>query len=176
MKYLIPAALALMLVGIFAVGLTKDPYELPSALQDRPAPQFELPMLSDSSGSWKTEDLKGQVSLVNAWGSWCVTCLQEHDQLLTLANDHNVTVFGLNYRDDRSRALNWLKRLGNPYRVNGFDADGKVAIEWGVAKAPESFVVDKQGVVRMKITGAISAESLENELLPFIRKLQKEGS
>jgi len=176
MKYLIPAGLTLVLVVIFAIGLTKAPYELPSALQDRPAPEFELPTLASPAEYWRTADLKGQVSLVNAWGSWCVTCLQEHDQLLALAREHNVPVFGLNYRDERSRALAWLRRLGNPYAVNGFDADGEVAIEWGVAKAPESFVVDKQGVVRMKITGAITAESLASELLPFIRKLQDENS
>ena len=175
MKYLLPAGLALGLMAVFAVGLTKDPYELPSALQDRPAPEFSLPTLANPAQNWQTADLKGQVSLVNAWGSWCVTCLQEHDQLLSLANDYSVPVFGLNYRDDRRRALAWLNRLGNPYKTNGFDADGKVAIEWGVAKAPESFVVDKQGVVRMKITGAITVELLQDELLPFIRKLQQEG-
>ena len=174
-RYIVPALVFLVLVGAFAVGLTKDPWELPSALMDRPVPEFELEQLANPQANFSQADLLGQVTLVNAWGSWCVTCLAEHEQLLALSQQHGVNVVGLNYRDQRGKALAWLKRLGDPYLFSGFDPSGQTAIDWGVAKAPESFVVDKQGVVRLKVTGAITDKQIADELLPLIRRLEEES-
>jgi cytochrome c biogenesis protein CcmG/thiol:disulfide interchange protein DsbE len=176
MRFLIPLILFVVMVAFLAVGLKLDPREVPSPFIGKPAPAFNLPQLADSDKTFGSADLKGQVSLLNVWASWCVSCRQEHPLLIALSKQNILPIYGLNYKDEREAGLDWLKRLGNPYTVSAFDADGKVGIEWGVYGVPETFVIDKQGVIRHKHTGPITEEAWQKTLLPLILQLQKEGS
>lgn len=172
MRYLIPLAVFAIMVVFLGVGLTLDPKEVPSPLLGKPAPSFTLPEVSQPDISFTQERLKGQVSLVNVWASWCVSCRQEHPVLVDLSRKGIVPIYGLNYKDERNTALAWLSRLGNPYTASAFDADGKVGIEWGVYGVPETFVIDRSGTIRYKHTGPVTPEALEKTLLPLIRELE----
>ena len=176
MRVLIPLILFIVMVAFLAVGLKLDPREVPSPFIGKPAPAFNLPQLADPGKSFSNANLQGQVSLLNVWASWCVSCKQEHPFLLKLAKQNILPIYGLDYKDEREAGMEWLNRLGNPYTVSVFDADGKVGIEWGVYGVPETFVIDKQGVIRHKHTGPITEESWQKTLLPLIIQLQKEGS
>jgi cytochrome c biogenesis protein CcmG/thiol:disulfide interchange protein DsbE len=174
MRYLIPLIVFLGVVIFLAIGLTLDPREVPSPFIGKPAPRFLLPQVAEPGDTLGNENLKGQVSLLNVWASWCVSCHQEHPILIQLAKQDIVPIYGLNYKDEREAALGWLRQFGNPYRTSAFDADGKVGIEWGVYGVPETFVIDKQGVIRYKQTGPVTEEILQKKLLPLIRQLQQE--
>jgi cytochrome c biogenesis protein CcmG/thiol:disulfide interchange protein DsbE len=174
MRYLIPLVVFLGMVIFLAIGLRLDPREVPSPFIGKPAPRFSLPQVADAGKTFGDEDLKGQVSLLNVWASWCVSCRQEHPILIELAKQNVAPIYGLNYKDERNAALDWLQRFGNPYRSSGFDADGKIGIEWGVYGVPETFVIDKQGIIRYKQTGPVTEEILQQKLLPLIRQLQQE--
>jgi len=176
MRFLIPLILFIVMVAFLAVGLKLDPREVPSPFIGKATPAFNLPQLADPSKSFNNMDLQGQVSLLNVWASWCVSCKQEHPFLLKLAKQNILPIYGLDYKDERDAGNDWLNRLGNPYTVTVFDADGKVGIEWGVYGVPETFVIDKHGVIRLKHTGPITEESWQKTLLPLIIQLQKEGS
>ncbi len=176
MRFLIPLFLFIVMVAFLAVGLKLDPREVPSPFIGKPAPAFNLPQLSDFGKSISNMDLQGQVSLLNVWASWCVSCKQEHPFLMKLAKQNILPIYGLDYKDEREAGLGWLKHFGNPYTAIGFDADGKVGIEWGVYGVPETFVIDKKGVIRHKHTGPITEDSWQQTLLPLIIQLQKEGS
>jgi cytochrome c biogenesis protein CcmG/thiol:disulfide interchange protein DsbE len=175
MRFLIPLAVFLTLVVFLGIGLKLDPREVPSPFIGKPAPNFSLPQLTDASKTLSHADLKGQVSLLNGWASWCVSCRQEHPLLVKLSRQNIVPVYGLNYKDEREAALGWLRQFGNPYLASAFDAEGKVGIDWGVYGVPETFVNDKQGIIRHKQTGPLTEEVLQQTLLPLIRKLQQEG-
>ena len=167
--YLIPVAV-FVAVGIgLAVGLTRDPGTLPSALIDRPVPTFHLPALEGGEG-FSSEDLKGQVSLVNVFASWCVPCRVEHPLLMKLAED-GVVIYGINYKDPADQAQAWLAELGDPFQKIGADRDGRVGIEWGVYGVPETFVVDAEGRIRHKHVGPIQPRDLEQSLLPILAEL-----
>jgi len=170
MKYAIPAAVLVALVVLFAIGLTKDPSKVPSPLIDRPAPAFALP--TPEGGTLVSAQLGGPV-LVNFWASWCTPCLQEHPLLMELARS-GVTIVGINYKDEPEAARQWLARHGNPFARIAQDRDGRVGLDWGVYGVPETFVIDKQGVIRDKIIGAITRKSVDERLLPLVRKLQAE--
>jgi cytochrome c biogenesis protein CcmG/thiol:disulfide interchange protein DsbE len=172
MRYLVPLAVFLVLTVFLAIGLTLDPKEVPSPFIGKPAPEFTLPEVSDSTKTLNPRALKGQVFLLNVWASWCVSCRQEHSVLLELAKRNLVPLYGLNYKDERGSALRWLEQLGNPYIASGFDADGRVGIDWGVYGVPETFLIDRAGVVRYKHTGPLTRDVLETKLLPLIRQLQ----
>jgi cytochrome c biogenesis protein CcmG/thiol:disulfide interchange protein DsbE len=176
MRFLIPLILFIVMVAFLAVGLKLDPREVPSPFIGKPAPAFNLPQLSDFGKSLSNMDLQGQVSLLNVWASWCVSCKQEHPFLMKLAKQNILPIYGLDYKDEREAGLGWLKHFGNPYTASGFDGDGKVGIEWGVYGVPETFVIDKKGVIRHKHTGPITEDSWQQTLLPLIIQLQKEGS
>ena len=176
MRFLIPLILFIVMVAFLAVGLKLNPREVPSPFIGKPTPAFKLPQLADPGKSFSNANLQGQVSLLNVWASWCVSCKQEHPFLLKLAKQNILPIYGLDYKDEREAGMEWLNRLGNPYTVSVFDADGKVGIEWGVYGVPETFVIDKQGVIRHKHTGPITEESWQKTLLPLIIQLQKEGS
>ena len=176
MRVLIPLILFIVMVAFLAVGLKLDPREVPSPFIGKPTPAFNLPQLAEPGKSFGNADLQGQVSLLNVWASWCVSCKQEHPFLLKLAKQKILPIYGLDYKDEREAGMDWLNRLGNPYTVSVFDADGKVGIEWGVYGVPETFVIDKHGVIRHKHTGPITEESWQKTLLPLIIQLQKEGS
>jgi cytochrome c biogenesis protein CcmG/thiol:disulfide interchange protein DsbE len=174
MRYLIPLIVFLGVVVFLAIGLRLDPREVPSPFIGKPAPRFSLPQVADAGKRFGDADIKGQVSLLNVWASWCVSCRQEHPILLRLAKQNLAPIYGLNYKDEREAALGWLRQFGDPYRVSAFDADGKIGIEWGVYGVPETFVIDKRGVIRYKQTGPVTEEILQKKLLPLIRELQQE--
>lgn len=171
-RYLIPLAIFVGMAVFLAIGLTLDPKKVPSPLVGKPVPQFNLTRLEDPAATLGSEDLKGQVSLMNVWATWCVSCRAEHRVLLALAKSGKVPIYGLNYKDTRPEAQRWLQRLGNPYAANAFDADGRVGIEWGVYGTPETFVIDREGIIRDKIIGPITPEILSQRLLPLIEQLK----
>jgi cytochrome c biogenesis protein CcmG/thiol:disulfide interchange protein DsbE len=171
-RYLLPLGLFLVLVVFLGIGLTLNPREVPSPFIGKPAPDFTLPQLDNPGQSLRPADFRGQVALVNVWASWCVSCRQEHAVLLELARRNLVPIYGLDYKDEREAALLWLRQLGNPYTASAFDQDGRAGIDWGVYGVPETFVLDREGIVRYKHTGPITREDLERTLLPLIRSLQ----
>lgn len=174
-RYLIPLAVFLAMVAFLAVGLTRDPSEVPSPLVDKPAPEFELPRVGAEGATLGRQDLLGQVSLVNVWASWCVSCRQEHPLLVDLAASGEVPIYGLNYKDDHDDAVAWLKRFGNPYTASAHDLEGLVGIDWGVYGVPETFVVDSEGYIRHKHIGPMTREDIEQEIMPLVRRLQEKG-
>ena len=173
MRFLLPLGFFVVLVGFLYVGLFRDPHEVPSPLVDKPAPAFRLAQLDDPTKKLGPEDLKGQVWLLNVWASWCVSCRVEHPLLVELAKTNVVPVIGLNYKDTTDLGRRWLADNGNPYKVSVVDADGRVGIDWGVYGVPETFVVDKAGMIRYKQIGPITQESLQKTILPLVRELQK---
>ena len=172
LRYLAPLAIFIVLVAFLYRGLSLDPKRVPSPLVGKPMPEFSLPRLQDASATLGDTDLKGKVSILNIWATWCVSCRAEHEVLLQLAKSSNVDIYGLNYKDERAKAQQWLVQLGNPYVANAFDADGRVGIDWGVYGAPETFIMDQQGIIRHKHIGPLSVDALNNEILPLIAKLQ----
>ena len=171
LKYGIPLVLFAALVAFFAVGLTRDPREVPSPFIGKPAPQFKLTELGAPERTFGPEDMRGKVWLLNVWASWCVSCRVEHPLLVEMAKRNDVPIVGLDYKDERDKGLEWLNRMGNPYALSAFDVDGKVGIDYGVYGVPETFVIDKQGVIRYKQIGAITPEALDKTILPLVRKL-----
>ena len=173
LRFLLPLGFFVVLVGFLYVGLFRDPREIPSPLVDKPAPTFRLAQLDDPSKQLGTADLKGQVWLLNVWASWCVSCRAEHPLLVNLAKANIVPVIGLNYKDTNALGRRWLAENGDPYKMSIVDADGRVGIDWGVYGVPETFVVDKNGMIRYKQIGPITQESLQEKILPLVRQLQK---
>ena len=172
LRYLVPLGIFLMLVGFFAVGLMRDPREIPSPFVGKPAPAFKLQQLHEADRVFTPEDMKGKVWLLNVWASWCVSCRVEHPLLVEMSRKKLVPIVGLNYKDRREDGVQWLAKFGNPYSLSAYDLDGKVGIDYGVYGVPETFVIDKQGVIRYKQIGPITPEALEKTLLPLIRKLE----
>jgi cytochrome c biogenesis protein CcmG/thiol:disulfide interchange protein DsbE len=171
LKYVIPLVIFAALAAFFAVGLTKDPREVPSPLIDKPAPAFKLAELHDASKVFAPEEMKGKVWMLNVWASWCVSCRVEHPLLVDMSKRNQVPIVGLNYKDTRDAGLKWLDKLGNPYVLSAYDVEGKVGIDYGVYGVPETFVIDKQGVIRYKQIGPITPEAWDKTILPLIRKL-----
>ena len=172
-KFLIPLALFGVLVVFLGVGLGLDPHEVSSPLVNKPAPAFKVPQLEQPELQFAAEDMKGQVWLFNVWASWCVACRQEHPVLMQFARQKLVPIVGLDYKDQRKDALGVLKRSGNPYDINAFDADGRVGIDYGVYGVPESYLIDKAGIIRYKHIGPITADALEKTIIPLINELKK---
>lgn len=172
-KFLIPLGLFVVLVLFLAVGLGLDPREVPSPLVNKPAPAFKLTQLEQPELQIGTDELKGKVWLFNVWASWCVACRQEHPVLMEFARTGMVPIIGLDYKDQRKDALGVLRRAGNPYDITAFDSDGRVGIDYGVYGVPESYVIDKAGVIRYKHIGPITAEALQKTIIPLINELKK---
>lgn len=172
-KYLLPLVLFLVLVVFLAIGLSRDPREVPSPLVNKPAPAFSLPQLADPGRVFKSEEMKGKVWLLNVWASWCVACREEHPLLLELSRSRLVPIYGLNYKDERQDALNWLEEFGDPYLMSLADADGRVGIDFGVYGVPETFVIGPDGVIRYKQIGPVTAEALRDRIIPLVKELQK---
>ncbi|MCZ2102840.1 MAG: DsbE family thiol:disulfide interchange protein [Comamonadaceae bacterium] len=171
-KGLVPLAVFVVLVAFLGIGLTLNPRELPSPLIDKPLPAFSLPQLSAPEKTLSAEDLRGKVWMLNVWASWCVACRIEHPVLVELSKtDRSVLIYGLNYKDKRDDALQWLMRFGNPYTESISDTQGLVGIDLGVYGVPETFIIDKQGVIRHKQIGPITPEVLKDTILPLMRKL-----
>lgn len=175
MRYIIPLVLFIVVSVFLARGLYLDPRDIPSVLIEKPAPEFSLPKLLKPDEKLQRKDLLGQVSLFNAWGTWCPTCFQEHPVLVEIVKQYGIPIYGLDYKDERGKALAWLQKYGNPYRDIAFDQDGRSSIDWGVYAAPETFVVDKQGIIRYKHKGAITMQLFRETLLPLIQKLEQES-
>ena len=171
LKFIIPLAVFIALAAFFAIGLTRDPREVPSPFIGKPAPEFRLEQLSDEKLAFTPADMKGKVWLLNVWASWCVSCRVEHPLLVEMSKRNVVPIVGLNYKDKRDEGLAWLQRFGNPYSLSAFDVDGKVGIDYGVYGVPETFVIDKEGVIRYKQIGPITPEALEKKIMPLVREL-----
>lgn len=170
-KYLVPLAIFVVLGLLLAYGLNLDPRKIPSPLIGKSLPAFSLTTVADPARNVGRDDLLGRAYLLNVWASWCVACRQEHPLLNELARNKTVTIIGINYKDKREDALGWLGSLGNPYELSLADIDGRLGIELGVYGVPETFVIDKQGVIRYKQIGPITPEVWEQKLAPLIKEL-----
>jgi cytochrome c biogenesis protein CcmG/thiol:disulfide interchange protein DsbE len=170
-RYFVPLAVFVVLMVFLAIGLTLKPRELPSALLGKPAPAFVLPTLNTPTTSLSTRDLRGQVWVLNVWASWCVACRDEHATMVEMAKLKLVPIYGLNYKDQRADALGWLARFGNPYVASLSDTDGLVGIDYGVYGVPETFVIDKAGVIRRKFVGPVTAQTVRDEIVPLVARL-----
>jgi cytochrome c biogenesis protein CcmG/thiol:disulfide interchange protein DsbE len=169
-RFLLPLAGFALLLAVLAVGLVRAPQKsiLPSPLIGKPVPQFTLPNLFDNTQPLSSASLKGHWSLVNVWGTWCVECRAEHEVLLQIKQEARVPIIGIDWKDQNEDALTWLEQLGNPYERVGTDQDGRVAIDWGVYGAPESFLINPAGTVVYKHIGAMTSQVWQQEFLPRV--------
>ncbi len=171
--FLLPAILFGAIAVYFGIGLTKDPRILPSALIDKPAPDFDLPALHDSKPRFATTNLGGEVKIVNVFASWCVPCKIEHPVFMRFSEQNDTPLYGINYKDKKTDALAWLARLGDPYDRIGQDLSGRVGIEWGVYGVPETYIIDKQGRIRYRHVGPVLPKAMAETILPLIEELKK---
>jgi cytochrome c biogenesis protein CcmG/thiol:disulfide interchange protein DsbE len=192
-RFLIPMALFVILVGFLAVGLNLNPHEVPSPLINKPAPAFQLQQLTDAEKPFSPKDMQGKVWLLNVWSSWCVSCREEHPLLVAFSKKSSLPIVGLSYKEvrgdsetdvskmspadelqlTRQRSTAWLASHGNPYTLIALDVDGRVGIDYGVYGVPETYVIDKAGVIRYKQIGPITPEALDNKILPLVKELEK---
>ena len=192
-RFMIPVALFAILVVFLGIGLTLDPHEVPSPLVGKPAPTFNLRQLANADKPFSPKDMQGKVWLLNVWSSWCVSCRTEHPLLVAFARQGRLPIVGLSYKevrgdgaidssklsaDDelemtRSRATSWLAERGNPYVVVALDVDGRVGIDYGVYGVPETYVVDKAGIIRYKQIGPLTPDALDKKILPLVKELEK---
>ncbi len=169
----IPLLVFLVMAVFFAIGLTMNPRDIPSPLIGKPVPEFSLPPVKGRTLGLASADLRGQVSLVNVFASWCVACREEHPVLMGLRDTGIVPIHGINYKDKPEDAQAWLDQLGDPYTRTGADSSGRVGIDWGVYGVPETFVIDRDGLIVHKHIGPISPQALRDTIMPIINKLQK---
>jgi cytochrome c biogenesis protein CcmG, thiol:disulfide interchange protein DsbE len=170
---LLPVLGFLGLVAAFALGLRDDPNLVPSPLVGKPVPVFDLPPVAGRSPGLSSRDLHGQVSLVNVFASWCVSCREEHPLLLRLEQSGLVPIEGLDYKDKPGDAVRWLAAMGDPYARIGADIDGRVAIDWGVYGVPETFVVDRRGIIAFKQIGPMTPAVFDGTIAPLIARLRE---
>ena len=171
-RLIVPVLVVFVLIVLLGYGLTRRPDILPSAFIDKPAPAFDLPTLASDRERISAADLKGSVTLVNVWASWCVACRAEHELITAVSRRTGVPVVGLNYKDTKEDALRWLGRYGNPFAVVAFDPSGAVGIDWGVSAVPETFVIDAEGIIRYKVVGPITREEMNATLIPKLEQLK----
>ena len=176
LRYLIPLGIFLVLVVFLAIGLGRDPHEVPSPLINKAAPTFRLPQLKEPAKTFSAEDMRGKVWILNVWASWCVACQDEHPLLLEYAKSGVVPIYGLNYKDKREDALAWLDELGDPYVVSAADVDGRVAIDYGVYGAPETYLIDQSGTIRFKQIGPVTRDVWSDKILPLVQELNRQGA
>ncbi|MEW6707165.1 DsbE family thiol:disulfide interchange protein [uncultured Methylibium sp.] len=172
-RYLVPLFTFVVMAGFLAVGLQRNPREVPSPLVDKPAPAFDLPQLHDPAARLTAEQMKGRVWVLNVFASWCTPCLAEHPYVTQLARQPGITVIGLNYKDRPEDAKGWLRKHGDPYAKIAVDAEGRVGIDYGVYGVPETYLIDKQGVIRHKQIGPITPQTLTETILPTLSKLNQ---
>ena len=173
-RALLPLAAFIVLVVFLGIGLTKDPRKLPSTFIGKTAPAFNLPQLHNLDKTFSPKEMLGKVWVLNVWASWCVSCRAEHHVLNSMIKNNKVNLVGLNYKDDVADARAWLGRYGNPYQLSASDVEGVAGIEWGVYGVPETFVMDKKGIVRLKHTGPVTDKDIIEEIIPMIKQLEKE--
>ena len=176
LRYLIPLGIFLVMVVFLAIGLRRDPREVPSPLINKAAPTFRLSQLKEPSKTFSAEDMRGKVWVLNVWASWCVSCREEHPLLLKYSETGAVPIYGLNWKDHREDALAWLGELGDPYVLSVTDLDGRVAIDYGVYGAPETYLIDQNGTIRYKQIGAVTADVWQDKILPLVQQLNREGA
>jgi cytochrome c biogenesis protein CcmG/thiol:disulfide interchange protein DsbE len=169
----LPLILFVVLVMFLLVGLRRDPHEVPSPLINKSAPDFQLPQLQQATATFSAKEMRGKVWLLNFWGTWCVACREEHPLLVQYARTGVVPIYGVDYKDERAAALQWLDEFGNPYTLTAFDVDGRVSIDYGVYGAPESYLIDRNGVIRYKQIGPITEDVWQNKILPLAKELNK---
>lgn len=167
-RYILPIGLFAALIAVFYLGLGRDKETIPSPLIGKPAPTFEIARVDDPDATVGTKDFSGKPYLLNVWATWCVGCRQEHEVLLEIARRGQIPILGLNWKDERKLAQEWLNQLGNPYVANAFDDEGRVAIDWGVYGAPETFLIDASGKVAHKLVGPMTLQIWESEFVPLI--------
>ena len=171
LRYLLPLAIFLAIAFFLWRGLALNPREVPSPLIGKKVPAFNVPLLNDAAKTLSDADLRGKVYLLNVWGSWCVSCREEHPVLVELAKRGTIPLYGLNWKDRHADAMQWLARYGDPYVASGVDADGRVAIDFGVYGAPETYLVDREGIIRFKQTGPLTWQIIEQKIMPLVTKL-----
>jgi cytochrome c biogenesis protein CcmG/thiol:disulfide interchange protein DsbE len=171
LRFIIPLGVFALLMLLLWRGLALDPRTVPSPLIDKPAPAFALARLDDASQTIRRDDMLGKVWLLNVWASWCEACRDEHATLVEFSRTKAVPIIGLDYKDTRAAGTAWLAQFGNPYVASAFDRDGRVGIDFGVYGVPETFVIDKKGVVRYKQIGALTPEIIDKRILPLLREL-----
>lgn len=173
-RFLLPLVIFIVLAGFLAAGLKLNPREVPSPLIGKPVPAFRLAQLHAGEKTIGPEDLRGKVWLLNVWASWCVSCKQEHPVLIDLDKQKRIMIVGLNYKDDRAAAITWLTQHGgDPYAVSAVDADGRVGIDFGVYGVPETFLIDKNGIIRYKHIGPVTPEAIQTKILPLAEELSR---
>lgn len=170
LKALIPFLLFIVIVGFLGKGLFLNPREVPSPLIGKPAPAFTAPVLGDTSKTFSSEEMKGQVWMLNMWASWCAACRDEHPLLVEML-EHGIPLYGLAYKDVEADALAVLEKMGNPYIITAADQDGRIGIDYGVYGVPETYIIDKAGIIRFKQIGPITAEDLRDKILPILKEL-----
>jgi len=170
---LVPLVLFIALVAFLMIGLRRDPHEVPSPLINKPAPAFQLPQLQVPGKTVSAEEMRGKVWLLNVWATWCVACREEHPLLVEYSKTGAVPIYGLDYKDDRAAALRLLSEEGNPYVLTASDTDGRVAIDYGVYGAPESYLIDRDGVIRFKQIGPLTEDVWQNRILPLAKELNR---
>ena len=162
------------LVTFLAIGLTRNPQEVPSALINKAAPEFRLPQLKDPNKTFSATDMRGKVWLLNVWASWCIACREEHPYLAEYAKSGATPILGLNYKDKREDALAWLEEFGDPYVLSAADLEGRVGLDYGVYGAPETYVIDKSGTIRMKHIGPVTPDVWSKQILPLVQELNRQ--
>lgn len=173
MRFILPFVVFVVLTVFLFVGLNLNPREVPSPLIGKPAPAFVLPQLDVASKQFSPQDMKGKVWLFNVWASWCVACEEEHPVLMELARLNIVPIYGMDYKDKREVAISTLAKRGNPYVLNVSDTDGRVGIDYGVYGVPETYVIDKQGIIQYKQIGPVTPDNLREKILPLVAELEK---
>jgi cytochrome c biogenesis protein CcmG/thiol:disulfide interchange protein DsbE len=174
-KFVIPLAVFAILLAFLFVGLSLNPREVPSPLVGKAAPAFQLAQLHKPDAAFSHKDMAGKVWLLNVWASWCVACREEHPVLVDLAKANVVPIVGLNYKDKPDEGRAWLKQFGDPYLLSVMDRDGRVGIDFGVYGVPETFLIDKQGVIRFKQIGPVTRDVVNKKILPLVRELEKQS-
>lgn len=172
LKFLIPLALFFIVVGFLFKGLYLDPHEVPSPLINKPAPAFTAPVLGDASKNFSAADMKGKVWMLNMWASWCAACKDEHPLLVEM-KQHGLPIYGVAYKDTDAEAQDVLNKMGDPYIITATDVDGKIGINYGVYGVPETYIIDKMGVIRYKQIGPITPMALRDKILPLLKELEK---
>jgi len=171
-KFLLPLAVLVVVVGFLGFGLRLNPREVPSPLIGKAAPPFRLPVLHEPAKMVSNAELKGQVWVLNVWASWCVTCREEHPVLVELARQKVVPIYGLNYKDKPDDAKAWLKQFGDPYVMSLVDEKGRIGIDYGVYGVPETYLIDRNGVIRYKKIGPVTPDTLREKILPLVKQLK----
>lgn len=173
-RFLIPLIIFIVVAGFLYKGLSLNPREVPSPFINKPAPDFSLQKLDNMSEQFSNKDMLGKVWLLNVWASWCVACRQEHPLLVQMARRGTVPIYGLNYKDAPTQARQWLKQHGDPYVLSAVDYQGNVGIDYGVYGVPETFVIDKRGIIRHKVIGPVSFNILNECVMPLVKVLEQE--